>query len=177
MVALACVPFVAAVGQDQEGSLVFIVGPRIGVSYMFERTDNEFGELVSDIYEPRDYYPVNTQFGLVFEQRVLLGQTNSHFAFQEMILVAGLEQSIALPIASLIVGYRDASGFEVGAGPMFSFAGMGVVVAVGWTIQSKGVYVPVDLAVSLPSPARPMAMSMTTGFNFVRNREPRRPRY
>lgn len=158
--------------QQSEGpeAFEFIVGPRLGVSYVLS-TPEEFTSAVQELYPGADYFPLYTLFGITFEQRILLGNTRSHFAFQELILVGGLEQSIALPIGALLIGYRDWAGFEFGMGPLLNLSGVGVVVAIGWTLSFKGVYVPIDVSVSLPSANRSASVGLTTGFNFkVRRR-------
>ena len=155
---------------EQEGPAGFqvIVGPRIGVSY-YITTPEMFTESISDLYvfPSGNYFPVTTLFGVMAEQRILLGETRSHFAFQEVLLIGGLEQAIGLPSLSVLIGYRDASGLEIGAGPTLSLSGLGVVTAIGWTISTSGVYIPVNLSLVLPSQQRPAGVALTTGFNFV----------
>ena len=164
LLVLTTVPLVA---QDEEGpaGFEFIVGPRLGVSYVFT-TPEDFTDRVTELFPGAEYFPIYTLFGVNIEQRILLGNTSSHFAFQEMVLVGGLEQSMALPIGALLIGYRDASGFEFGMGPLINFAGVGVVFAIGWTISIQGVYVPIDISITLPNRERPAGISLTTGFNF-----------
>jgi len=159
---------------DEEGpaGFLFVVGPRLGVSYTVT-TSEGFTDAVNELFPSGTYVPVNTLFGVMAEQRILLGETRSHFAFQEVILVAGLEQSIALPAASLMIGYRDYSGFEIGAGPNLSLRGLGVVVAIGWTINARGVYIPIDVSCVLPSQQNAARIALTTGFNFVTRRSSR----
>ena len=166
----------AAFGWGQEETegepegFEFIIGPRVGVSYTL-MTPEEYTEYVHKLFPEGNYYPITTIFGVTFEQRILLGQTRSHFAFQELILVNGLEQSIALPFGALFIGYRDKSGFEVGVGPILTMAGIGVVGAIGWTLSFRGVFVPIDFNFILPSGQRSAAVGLTTGFNFkVRRR-------
>ena len=164
LLVLTTVPLVA---QEEEApaGFEFIVGPRLGVSYVFTTPEN-FTDMVVEIFPGAEYFPVYTLFGINFEQRILLGNTRSHFAFQEIILIGGLEQSIALPIGAVLIGYRDASGFEFGTGPLINFAGVGVVLAIGWTISVRGVYIPIDISITLPNRDRPTGISLTTGFNF-----------
>ena len=123
--------------------------------------------MVETLYPPGSYVPVTSLFGVIAEQRILLGDTDSHFAFQEVVMIGGLEQSIALPTASFLIGYRDSSGFEVGFGPNVTLAGIGVVVAAGYTISYRGVFVPIDLSCVLPNAQRPASVALTTGFNFI----------
>ncbi len=144
-----------------------IFGPRIGVSYNFTSSE-DFTQMVNESFEG-EFIPVYTLFGAILEQRILLGETQSHFAIQEMVLVGGLEQSIAIPIAALMIGYRGSSGFEFGVGPIASLTGIGVICAVGWTFSYRGVFVPVDLHIVLPNQSKPAVLGITTGFNFVFN--------
>jgi hypothetical protein len=160
--------------RDGEGPEAFsmIVGPRMGVSGTVD-APSDFSDRVSSIYPAGSYFPVVTLFGITVEQRILLGRTRSHFAFQEVILVGGLEQGIALPEGALLIGYRDYSGFEIGAGPILHLAGIGVVVAAGFTFSFSGMFIPLDLSVIIPTMNRPASVALTTGFNFqISRREP-----
>jgi hypothetical protein len=157
------------IAQDEQNApegFTFIIGPRIGISYTFT-TAEEYTKSVNKIYPGSDYVPFNTIFGINFEQRILLGQTNSHFAFQEVVTIHGLEQSIALPILALLIGYRDESGLEFGLGPIISFKGISVLGAVGYTISYRGVYIPLDITCTIPSKKTPISITFTTGFNFT----------
>jgi hypothetical protein len=153
--------------DDGEGPEAFsiIVGPRVGVSGTIA-VPEVFSSSVSALYPSGTYFPVLTLFGLTVEQRILLGSTRSHFAFQEVVLVGGLEQGIALPEGAVLIGYRDYSGFEIGIGPILHLAGVGVVAAAGYTFSFKGMFVPVDLSVIIPNAGRPASVALTTGFNF-----------
>ncbi len=157
----------AAFPQEFEApeGFVMIVGPRIGGAYVFDTPDN-FTASLRTLYPTGSYVPAFTLFGVIAEQRILLGETKSHFAFQEVLLLGGLEQAVALPEAAFLIGYRDASGFEFGLGPIASLAGIGVVTAIGWTLSFRGVYVPIDVSVILPNATRPASVALTTGFNF-----------
>ncbi len=167
---------VCAFAQEPEGPEAFslIFGPRLGVSGFYP-TDG-FKSSVNKLFPGKEYFPAVSLFGITVEQRILLGQTRSHFAFQEVVLVGGLEQGIALPEAAVLIGYRDYSGFEIGAGPILQLEGIGVVVAIGYTLSFKGMYVPVDLSLIIPNSDRPASIALTPGFNFqVGKREPEQP--
>ena len=56
------------------------------------------------------YYPFFSQFGISVEQQVKLVDTQSHFAFQEIFLVGGLDQSDFLPTAAVLFGYKSHPG-------------------------------------------------------------------
>lgn len=144
-----------------------IVGPRLGITYVFTSA-KEFTAAINERRdEEGDYVPLMSVFGVAAEQRLLLGETTSHFAAQELLLLSGMEQALALLSGSLLMGYRDATGFEAGFGPTMSPTGMGVVIAAGWTFTYRGVYIPVDLSFVLPNKQRPANIALTTGFNFV----------
>jgi hypothetical protein len=155
--------------REKPPGFLFVIGPRIGATYWMASSE-EFTDLVNPLFPlPPDklYYPVNTIFGINFEQRVLLGNTRSHFVFQELVIVGGLEQAIALPVGALLIGYRGAHGLEFGIGPMASLAGIGVVGALGWTFSISGVFVPFDVFFVFPNSTRPPLIGISTGFNFA----------
>ena len=157
---------VAAQSDDSETDrFAFVFGPRIGVSWRFITAD-EFSAEVRDYFGEGSYFPVISLFGALAEQRFLLGETTSHFVIQEVVFIAALEQSIALPSGAVLIGYRSSTGFEFGVGPTFSFAGMGVVVAAGWTFSYKGVFIPVDINWIIPNQRTLGGIGVTTGFNF-----------
>lgn len=173
LLVLAATSAVNAQSNDQRpAGFSFVIGPRVGGSYTF-MTPSDYSTFVQKLYPPNNYFPANTLFGVNFEQRILLGHTRSHFAFQEIVLIGGLEQSIAMPTGAFLIGYRDFSGFEMGVGPIVNMAGVGVVAALGWTLSFQGVFIPIDVSVTLPSGARAASLGLTTGFNFeVRRSSP-----
>lgn len=152
--------------SEQPEGFTFIIGPRVGYSYTFT-SQTEFSKLVTEVYPAGDYSPSTTIFGLSMEQRIILGETKSHFAFQEVFTVHGLEQSIALPVMAGLIGYRDATGLEAGVGPMLSANGLSVLIALGYTISYRGVFVPIDFSFTVPNSKSPTTIGLTTGFNFV----------
>ena len=158
--------------RERPSGYQLVLGPRVGANY-FITSSEDFTDRVNDLgcFPESDYIPVMSLFGISLEQRILLGGTRSHFAFQEVLVVNGLEQSIALPSASFLVGYRDWRGPEFGVGPNVSphkdGATIGVIVAAGYTFSKRGVFVPVDLSVILPNARRPPSVAVTTGFNFI----------
>jgi hypothetical protein len=163
---------VPCMGQERL-SLVF--GPRVGMMYVFADWDG-FNTSLQQIFpdEGRAYVPFLTHFGASFEQRVSLGTTTSHFAFQEIFTIAGMDQNVVMPSLNVLIGFRSRAGLEFGLGPNFALA-MGenniqmavtVVYAIGWTFSFSGVYVPVDLAF-VPTPKDGnFRISLLTGFNF-----------
>jgi len=163
----------AAQGSEPPRRLEFAFGPRVGVSYVLVGF-KEFNDAVQNIFPDgsREYIPIFTQFGLNLEQRLRLGDTQSHFAFQEVLLLGGLDQGILLPSLSVLVGFRSRAGLEFGLGPNISLerssgeigVSLAVAFSAGWTFVFSNVFVPVDLAF-VPSPEG-SRVSLLTGFNF-----------
>jgi hypothetical protein len=144
-----------------------VFGPRVGFSYVFIDADEYTSELHEvSIFNDENYVPFMSQFGISIEQRIRLGTTKSHFAFQEVVVVGGIDQSIAIPSVVLLLGYRSEFGLEFGLGPKWSLSGFNVVYAAGWTFNYQDVYVPVDI-VFIPDIANGHhSISLYTGFNF-----------
>lgn len=154
----------------------YLFGPRTGFTYVFT-TQDDFDEKIQSIYsnEDKTYFPFFTQFGLMLEQRIKLGDTDNHFAFQEVILIGGIDQSIVIPSLSFAIGFRHHNGLEFGLGPNVSIttnsddemiANISVVYTVGWTFSYENVFVPVNIAV-VPTPIDGSPrFSLLTGFNF-----------
>lgn len=158
-----------------EKRATLVIGPRVGATVIVARPA-EFDNAVQEMYpdSERKYFPVITQFGISLEQRIKLGDTESHFAFQEVITLGGLDQNIVIPSFNFLIGFRSRMGLEIGMGPNISMKKTGdsikptvsVIYAVGWTFSFKDVYVPVDIAVvPTPSDGCPR-ISVLTGFNF-----------
>ncbi|MBN1686890.1 MAG: hypothetical protein JW852_09565 [Spirochaetales bacterium] len=155
--------------------LEMIIGPRVGATYIFANWE-AFDTLMQQIFpDPeRNYTPLITQFGVNVEQRIRLGETQSHFAFQEVLVLGGLDQNFMLPSLSTLIGFRSHTGLEFGLGPNFTISShggrakfaMSVVYAVGWTFAFQGVYVPVNIAI-VPTPKDGhIRLTAMSGFNF-----------
>jgi len=80
-----------------------------------------------------------------------------------ILLVAGLDQGVAIPSASWLVGLRRANGWEFGIGPNASLAGLGLVLAYGKTRAFGELKIPLDFAVTLAD--RGLRLSLLSGFN------------
>ena len=164
-----------SVSTRADSRFSFVFGPRVGGTYIF--TDwGDYDTAVQAVFpdDDRQYNPLVTQFGLNLEQRIRLGGTRSHFAFQEILLVGGIDQNMVLPSLSTLIGFRSHAGLELGLGPNFSIAlkdaqatlAMSVVFAAGWTFSFDDVHVPVNIAiVPTPSDGKPR-LTVLTGFNF-----------
>ncbi len=83
-----------------------------------------------------------------------------------VVLVGGLDQGVALPSATWMVGVRTREGTEFGVGPNITPAGVALAFAAGVTIRTGILNVPMNVAV-VPSKAG-MRVSFLTGFNMRR---------
>lgn len=136
-------------------------GPRVGVSYLPQLTQERVYEMTGDSsYSPS---PFVSQFGWQFEWRYFETASGSQGLFEIVPLLGGLDQGLILPSMNLLVGYRDASGFEFGAGPNLNFLDPGFVVAVGYTIQ-KG-YMNFPLNFGLVPTRNGTRFTLLVGFN------------
>ncbi|MBN4051923.1 hypothetical protein JYT53_00310 [Cytophagaceae bacterium AH-315-L13] len=147
-------------------TIIGLYGPRVGVAYVITSPE-EFTNQVNKIYGGDNFYPIFSVFAINLEQRILLGETNSHFAFQEIILIGGVDQGILLPSGTFMIGYRHSKGFEFGMGPNLSFSGLGLVAAIGKTFSTRGVFIPIDISLVFPNQNSSPRLALTTGFNFV----------
>ena len=90
-------------------------GPRVGMTGLT-------GELADELKEKHDAEPLFSQFGWMFEQELPAGQEKRiSVIFQEFFLVGGLDQNLAVPGFTFLMGLRVAPGIEFGAGPNIFF--------------------------------------------------------
>ncbi len=173
LLVLASLP-VSAQEQEKAKRLEIVYGPRVGVTWVVTSPEDFDASIQGVFPADREYFPIFTQFGFNLEQRIRLGNTQSHFAFQEVLILGGLDQNILLPSLSLMIGFRSRIGLEFGLGPNVAMkrspegAGLDLSVAysLGWTFSFEDVFVPVDLAfIPTPSDGKPR-ITLLTGFNF-----------
>lgn len=90
-------------------------GPRVGMTGLT-------GELADRLKEEHDAEPLFSQFGWMFEQELPAGGGKAvSVIFQEFFLVSGLDQNLAVPGFTFLMGLRVAPGIEFGAGPNILF--------------------------------------------------------
>jgi hypothetical protein len=158
---------VIASAEDIWDRFDFVFGPRVGFSYVTMDADEFTRDLQKVPMFNRDsYFPFTSQFGVSLEQRVLLGTTKSHFVFEEVLLLGGVDQSIAIPTAAILLGYRSEFGLELGLGPVWSLSGLSVVYSVGWTFVFSDVYIPINIAFVPDFTYGHHNFNLFTGFNF-----------
>lgn len=110
--------------------------------------------------------PLISQFGWQLEKQFYSRGSNATVVSELVGLVGGLDQGVALPSLSWLVGVRSAAGAEFGIGPNVTPAGVGLVVTAGVTLRTGFVNVPVNVAV-VPSRVG-TRVTVLTGFNMSR---------
>lgn len=136
-------------------------GPRFGVTVLG-------GSITTTLRNDHqiDVSPVITQFGWQFEKQ-FYGRTGGVTAVSEwVVLLGGLEQSVAIPSLTWMVGIRTRGGAEFGIGPNITPAGAALAIAAGATFRAGPLNVPVNLAV-VPSKSG-MRVSILSGFSLRR---------
>ena len=137
---------------------VKLSGPRFGLTSL---SDASVARLRDAGVELR---PLITQFGWQFEKVFYTKDSGLSAVNEWVILFGGLEQSVAIPSLSWIVGLRTSEGAEFGFGPNLSPTGVGFAAAAGVTFRSGALNVPVNVAV-VPSKSG-TRISILSGFNF-----------
>ena len=161
---LACLslsaPAVAQPIAPPVAEAVSLAGPRFGFTMLTDGVVEKLGESSIEIRSPI------TQFGWQFEKQ-FYGRTGGVTAVSEwVVLLGGLEQSVAIPSLTWMVGIRTRGGAEFGIGPNITPAGAALAIAAGATFRAGPLNVPVNLAV-VPSKSG-MRVSILSGFSLRR---------
>lgn len=150
--------------QDVTGPVVPPVklsGPRVGITVLSSG--------IVDTLKDRTFTDVGavvTQFGWQFEKRFGTSDNGLTPVTEWVLLLGGLEQGVALPSLTWLVGLRARNGAEVGIGPNLTPVGSALAVAAGMTLRSGRLNFPMNLAV-VPSKSG-MRVSLLAGFNTRR---------
>lgn len=139
---------------------VNLSGPRFGVTALSEGVIETLGERGIDVP------PMITQFGWQAEKAFYTSDSGVAAVSEWVVLLGGLERSLAVPSLTWLVGMRTAGGAEFGVGPNIAPTGTALALAAGVTFRNGFVNVPVNVAV-VPSKAG-TRVSLLTGFNFRR---------
>jgi hypothetical protein len=139
---------------------ISLSGPRFGLTVL---SDGILGKLKEN---ELDVKSTISQFGWQFERQIKTSDQGLTALNEWVFLVGGLDQGVALPSLSWLVGIRTPEGVEFGAGPNFTPLGVGLVAAFGVTVKTGALNVPVNFALA---PSRlGMRVSVLTGFNMRR---------
>jgi len=139
---------------------VSLSGPRIGLTFLSPGVVDALRE--NEIHVA----PVISQFGWQFERQFFSASRGVSAVTEAVVLLGGLEQSVAIPSLSWMVGLRTRNGTEFGVGPNITPAGAALAIAGGMTFRAGVLNVPVNVAV-VPSKAG-MRVSVLTGFHLRR---------
>ena len=110
--------------------------------------------------------PVVTQFGWQFEKQFASSESGPTAVTEWVVLFGGLDQGVALPSLSWLVGIRTKNGSEFGVGPNVTPVGVALAVSGGMTFRAGVLNVPVNVAV-VPSRSG-VRVSVLSGFNVRR---------
>jgi hypothetical protein len=136
-------------------------GPRFGLTLLSDGIVEKLAERQLAVTRP-----YVTQFGWQFERQFFTQDSGVTMVTEWVALLGGLEQSMALPSLSWLVGIRTRDGAEFGIGPNVTPAGTALVFATGMTFRTGAVNVPVNVAV-VPSKSG-TRVSVLTGFSLRR---------
>ena len=136
-------------------------GPRFGLTLLSDGIVRKLSE--RDI----QVRPYISQFGWQFEKQFYAKEGGVTMVTEWIALVGGLDQSVALPSLSWMVGVRTRDGAEFGIGPNITPAGTALVLATGMTFRSGVLNIPVNIAV-VPSKSG-TRVSLMSGFSLRRN--------
>ena len=187
---LACLLFLSSIpvsifpAEIQEPPPWLWLGPRIGLTGVISKP-SDFDDFIEEIFpKSRDYFPLYSEIGLAVEQRVRIEGNGYQWFLQERILVGGLDQTVALPSLSLLLGVSTPFGLEIGLGPDFSLESKSggaviapaMVYAVAWTFFiSDQIKIPVIFsAVPIPPEGKPrlsLLAGLDFGFRFKREKK------
>jgi len=101
--------------------IVGLSGPRFGVTVLDRGVLDRLEERAITVR------PVISQFGWQLEKQFFSASSGLTALNEWVLLVGGLEQGVALPSATWMVGIRTSSGTEFGVGPNITPAGLALV--------------------------------------------------
>jgi hypothetical protein len=133
-------------------------GPRFGMTMLSDGVVKKLEERQITVG------PAISQFGWQFEKQFYNGGSGVTALNEWVGLVGGLDQGVAIPSVSWLVGLRTKEGAEFGVGPNLTPAGASLVVSAGVTFRAGILNVPVNFAV-VPSNAG-TRVTILTGFTL-----------
>jgi len=139
---------------------VNLSGPRFGLTALSTGVVDELHKRSIDVGSNI------SQFGWQFERQFYSRGSGVAAVNEWVVLLGGLDQGVALPSLSWMVGLRTRDGAEFGIGPNITPAGVALAVAGGVTFRAGTLNVPMNVAV-VPSKVG-TRISVLTGFNMRR---------
>jgi hypothetical protein len=135
-----------------------LAGPRVGFTFLSDGVVKKLQERNLTVG------PAISQFGWQLERQFYSKQGGVTALNEWVGLVGGLDQGIAIPSLSWLVGLRTHEGAEFGIGPNVTPAGVALAIAAGVTFRAGVLNVPMNFAV-VPTKAG-IRVSMLTGFTL-----------
>lgn len=161
-----CVPFALAAPAAAQmvpppAREVDLSGPRFGLTVLDE-------SIVQELKVERGIEVSRTisQFGWQFEKQFYGKHEGPTMITEAVVLLGGLDQGVALPSLSWLVGIRGRDGTEAGIGPNVTPVGVALALAAGKTFRAGILNIPVNVAV-VPSKSG-MRVSVLSGFALRR---------
>jgi hypothetical protein len=151
--------------QDPHQRGLKLGGPRFGVSYS---NGPGFDDLVKQVHQTKPDATVNsfmTQFGWQMEYRMFRTDQGVTALTEVIPLVGGLDQGLALPSLTWLVGLRGADGLEFGVGPDIGIGGVSMMIGAGYTVDMGGINIPINLAVG-EGAKNTTSTCLSVGFNL-----------
>ncbi|HEY3159999.1 MAG TPA: hypothetical protein VGJ78_13635 [Vicinamibacterales bacterium] len=133
-------------------------GPRIGFTLLGDGVVNKLKT------EGVDLRPTISQFGWQSERQFYSKQGGVTALNEWVFLLGGLDQGVAIPSLSWLVGLRTQEGAEFGVGPNVTPAGVALAFAAGVTMRAGVLNVPMNVAV-VPTRAG-TRVTLLTGFTL-----------
>ncbi len=137
---------------------VSLSGPRFGVTFL---DDGVIARLAERNIAVKSSI---SQFGWQFEKQFYTKDGGVTAVNEWVFLLGGLDQSVAIPSLSWMVGLRTRDGAEFGIGPNITPGGVALALAGGITLRAGALNVPVNMAI-VPSKVG-TRISVMTGFNM-----------
>jgi hypothetical protein len=166
VVALVCIAFASPLYAQSgtqappQARTLSLSGPRVGMTFLSEGVVKKLHERNVDVGQNI------SQFGWQFERQFYSKQSGVTALNEWVFLLGGLDQSVAIPSLSWLVGLRTSEGAEFGVGPNVTPAGVALAVAAGVTMRAGVLNVPLNFAV-VPTKAG-TRVTMLTGFTMRR---------
>ena len=135
-------------------------GPRVGITFLSDGVVKKLHENNVDVGQNI------SQFGWQFERQFYSKQSGVTALNEWVFLLGGLDQGVAIPSLSWLVGLRTMEGAEFGVGPNVTPAGVALAVAAGVTFRAGVLNVPMNFAV-VPTKVG-TRVTMLTGFTLRR---------
>jgi len=137
---------------------VSLSGPRVGATFLSQGVVDKLSE--RNIYTGS----VISQFGWQIEKQFFSTSSDITAVTELVGLLGGLEESLAIPSLTWLVGVRTRHGTEFGVGPNVTPAGAALAIAGGVTFRYGVLNVPINVAY-VPAKAGPR-VTILSGFSL-----------